>query len=329
MKVSRPKKRLPGAVVAVYIAMIVVVLAICAIFFFIMFDNARAEYSSEWDYSDSVDEGVHHSEDELSSEEVSPDDSSSDEVGSDISSEESVSSKTPDNESHGESTDLSTDVPDRSAVSTEYVSDEDSDITVVYDDNVWYSSEFFADDLFIGDSIFTGLYLYNIIPEENVAAAIGYTPYKAMNSTFSKTYSGSAVDYAAYRQPKRIIIMLGSNTLAAGSDFDAVADTYEMMLNRLAECCPDSTLCVVSVPSVTVDSSAAKPWDIRNENIRYVNEKLEEICRKKEIYYFDLYGRLADKNGYFLKKYAEPDGMHFKSSTYSILLSGLQETLSE
>lgn len=319
MKVMQPKKKhLPKPVVALYIAMIVLVLAICTLVFFIMFGDVKALITGNSESEESSDySGVVILAPE------SEEDSSEDEI---VETSEPESSEQTSETSEPESSETTTSEPESETCET----------TVIYypetedgtGDTASYSADFFSDDLFIGDSIFTGLYLYNFLPQENVAAAVGYTPYKAMYETFSNSYSGSAVDYAASMQPKHIIIMLGSNTLAAGSDFDAIADTYEEMLNMLEKKCPDSKICVVSVPPVTADSSAARPWDIRNENIRYMNGKLEKICEKKDIAYFDLYSKLADKNGYFREKYAEQDGMHFLSNTYNVLLSGVQSALS-
>ncbi|MGN1340114.1 MAG: GDSL-type esterase/lipase family protein, partial [Oscillospiraceae bacterium] len=73
-----------------------------------------------------------------------------------------------------------------------------------------YNKEFFADDLFIGDSITTGLSAYNILSPKNVAASVGYTPYKAYNTEIAlgDGSTGTAYNYAVAMQPKRIFIML-------------------------------------------------------------------------------------------------------------------------
>ena len=323
MKVMRPKKRrVPTSVVVLYIVMAVVILALCGLCFWLGFSYAKEQIVNSYDGADNI----------ISSE-IS---ANTAEVTSEVNSENTKEVPDSSAESSSDSGNDS-DIPETSDNSEKIIT-ESSEISSYITDDEWpvydnsdlnYSTQFFKDDLFIGDSIFTGLYLYNILPQENVAAAVGYTPYKAMNDSFDKSYSGSALDYAAEKQPKHIVIMLGSNTLAAGTDFDGVVDTYKTLLKKLEKKCPDSTICVVSVPPVTADSSAAEPWDIRNENIRYVNEKLQKACDGENISFFNLYERLQDKNGNFAREYAENDGMHFKSTTYSILLSGVQELLSE
>lgn len=75
-----------------------------------------------------------------------------------------------------------------------------------------YKYKYAEEDLFIGDSIFTGLYLYDILSTHNVAAEKGFTPSGAHYNTLSD-YDGTAVDYAGNIKPKHINIMLGSNGL--------------------------------------------------------------------------------------------------------------------
>ena len=93
-----------------------------------------------------------------------------------------------------------------------------------------YSKDFFSMDLFIGDSITTGLSLYGALSPKNVAAAVGYTPYKAYNTEIAlgDGSTGTAFDYAVKMQPKRIFIMLGSNGITTAS---AMEDSYRTLLD--------------------------------------------------------------------------------------------------
>ena len=102
----------------------------------------------------------------------------------------------------------SSDSSDSSSDSEDYESKPEA-IVVPAD----YGYDYFDNDLFIGDSIFTGLYLYaGILDADNVAAEIGFTPYRAHYNDLGGE-KGTAVDYAGAKKPKHINIMLGSNTL--------------------------------------------------------------------------------------------------------------------
>lgn len=191
-----------------------------------------------------------------------------------------------------------------------------------------YDEDFFGNDLFIGDSIFTGLYLYSYIDRENVAAVGGYTPYRALNSAFDEDfYIGSAADYAKERQPEHIIIMLGSNGLTPQTDLEDYGNDYRELLNSLKTNCPNSEICVVSVPPITANSSMASYSGITNALIDELNEVIFALCNDLEIAYCDLNSVLKDDKGYFNEDYVYDDGMHFVGRTYPVLLSRVQKTL--
>lgn len=297
----------------IYVLMILLILAICALIFVITLNKTG------WDGHNP---GESESREISVSDSGSSDSSSSDDQSSDISESSGsdssdVSSDSSDNsDSSGESSSSET----SSSSSDQTSSGSGSAVTLPTNFDV----EFFSDDLFIGDSIFTGLYLYGYLDQANVAAAVGYTPYKAMHSSFGTAYSGSATDYAAERKPKRIIIMLGSNTMGAGTDFDVIVTHYETMLTSLKQNCPDSKICVISIPPVTADSSLAASSKINNADINTVNAKLKKMAGEAEVDYFDLNSMLRDDDGYFIEDYAEVDGLHFKGVTYKVLLSALQ-----
>lgn len=186
-----------------------------------------------------------------------------------------------------------------------------------------YNKEFFADDLFIGDSITTGLSAYGILSPGNVAASVGYTPYKAYNNEIAlgDGSTGTAFDYAVSMQPKRIFIMLGSNGITEAS---AMEDSYRTLLDKLEKKCPDSTVYLISVTPVTSDSSAAANAGISNSMITSFNEYIKSLADEKGLTYIDLYSVLSDDNGYFLHEYAENDGLHFKGATYKVMLSYIE-----
>ncbi len=194
-----------------------------------------------------------------------------------------------------------------------------------------YDKEFYKDDLFIGDSISTGLYLYGKLDMKNVAASVGYTPYKAYSEAI-ELYDGSsasAVDYAGAIKPKRIFIMLGSNGMASSYDAEAMKDAYRTLIEKLNEASPDSEIYCISVSPVTADSSSAAYTGINNDMIREFNSFLEDLCEELELRYFDIYSLLADENGYFRTDYAEVDGLHFLGTTYDVMLGYIQSELSQ
>lgn len=299
-KYNMPKKqKLPTAVVVTNILMICVILAVCGVVFAISFNNAKydkADASKAAERSKAAEALMSTTSSENS-------ESSKDESSSAVSSE-TVS----------ETSQVTASVAESSAAApVETVSDE-------------FDKEFFKDDLFIGDSIFTGLYGYSYIDRANVAATMGYTPYGAQELPFDDTfYSGSAVDYAKEKQPKHIIIMLGSNGLSDNTDFDDFSNGYKGLLNSLKTECSEAKILVVSVPPVTANTEYTQ---ITNTVIDTANEKIKSLCSELGVTYYDFNDSvLKDANGYFKEEYAELDGLHFKGATYPILLSNVEKLL--
>lgn len=305
---KRRKEQVPGAVVAIYIMMAVLVLAICALIFVVTLRSTGWNGENQPDPS-----GVVLSNPEQSGAGdlwISVDQSSSDDSWVVDSGSSDISDSSP--------SDSDSDSSDNSGSSwTPGVLPTD------------YDPALYADDLFIGDSIFTGLYLYEYLDVKNVAAKVGYTPYNALHKDFSQTYSGSAADYAKEMQPKHIYIMLGSNAMGAGTNYDAVAAQYDELVEQLQKDCRNSQICVISVPPVTADSSAAANANITNSSIDLMNAKLKKMAEQNHVVYFDLNSMLSDDNGYFIEEYAEMDGLHFKGATYKVLLSALQREVFE
>ncbi len=189
-----------------------------------------------------------------------------------------------------------------------------------------YNREFFADDLFIGDSISTGLYLYDKIDWQAVAASVGNTPYKAY-STEIEFLDGTVMtplDYAAKRQPKRIFVMLGSNGLASTWDIEGMKSNYRTLIEKLREACPDSEIGCISVTPVTADTSYTT---ISNSAVSDFNSYIESMCGEMGLSYFDIHSLLADGSGCFKQEYAEADGLHFKGLTYDVMLGYIQNEL--
>lgn len=314
-KYNMPKKqKLPTAVVVTNILMICVILAVCGVVFAISFNNAKyneadASKAAERSKAAAALTSTQSSETQ-SSEPQNSGTQSSKQQSSMAESSAAVSSETVSSAAQvaASGTENSESTPDEPNESDKY------------------DKEFFKDDLFIGDSIFTGLYGYSYIDRANVAASVGYTPYGAQENPFDDTfYSGSAVDYAKDKQPKHIIIMLGSNGLSGSTDFDDFANGYKGLLNSLKTGCPDAEIIAVSVPPIAADTEYTH---LTNAIIDTANERIKSLCSELGVTYYDFNNTvLKDGSGYFKEEYAELDGLHFKGATYPILLSNVEKLL--
>lgn len=178
-----------------------------------------------------------------------------------------------------------------------------------------YNAEYFADDYFIGDSIYTGLTLYGYFSKSKVFAQIGLNPETAR---YKDVGGYTAVSKAKELQPKRIFVMLGTNGLSYMSA-SYMAGNMKALVEELKEECPESEIYVVSIPPVTKyhDSLGNETM----EKVNAYNSLLREKVSETEAEYLDLCSELLNSEGYFSAKYAEADGLHFLGSAYVKMLS--------
>lgn len=291
--------KIPRSIVVIYILMIIVLLGLCAGVFIVLFSNVSDD--SKNSSSTSSFSMIDTSSGSVSSGSVSSTSSSTDIVFTSSTSTESSS------DSGTESSQSST---ESSSTSSEIYWSETFDLS------------FFEDDLFIGDSIFTGLYLYpGYLDMSQVAAAVGMTPYGAMTKTLDDK-GMTAVEYAAQKQPKRIFIMLGSNAMSGSHS--GLESSYRELVEKLIDVCPDADICCISV---TPTARVTDYPNIDNSEVREVNRYIKSMCSELGLKYCDLYSIISDDDGYFLEDFAEIDGMHFKGRTYAVLLSELQRIM--
>lgn len=198
-------------------------------------------------------------------------------------------------------------------------SDEEP-ITVIEVDT--YDESFFVNDLFIGDSIGTGLLNYGYFSSSQVYAEIGLNPESAHTKENSNGYT--AVTKAEELQPKRIYIMLGSNGLAyMGNTY--MVEQMRLLVEQLRAVCPDSYIYVISIPPVTKAHEAEGQETMAMVN--GYNMLLKGMADEIGVIYLDLCSELQDSTGYFSDTYAEADGLHFLGAAYKKMLSFIQKSI--
>jgi lysophospholipase L1-like esterase len=187
--------------------------------------------------------------------------------------------------------------------------------TSVTDD---YEKEYFSNWLFIGDSIFTGLYGYDFLDSSNVFAKIGFTPENVRTMDINGT---TVYQKLAVTKPETICIMLGTNGLAYLSAEQMIID-YGKFIDEIRDLLPDSQIIILTVTPVTKEHSDEKPENL--SLITAYNDALAILAEEKETGYLDVFSDLSDEDGYTKPEYAENDGLHLKSAAYARILSLLE-----
>ena len=175
---------------------------------------------------------------------------------------------------------------------------------------------YFSDAALLGDSLTVGFSDYSI----NLGGALicGYTgvgPDAIVNrSAVKSSVRGSevAMDVLTAAQPKKLYILLGTNTLTTLGAADRFLAYYGQMLDQLTQTLPGCVIYVQSIPPVRPQAAAEKPG-LASDVLRSVNEQLAKLAADKGCVYLDLWETFADENGNLKEMLAAPDGVHFSA----------------
>ena len=175
---------------------------------------------------------------------------------------------------------------------------------------------YFSDAAFLGDSLTVGFSDYQI----NLSGALicGYTgvgPDAIVNRAAVKSPTRGqevALDVLAAAQPKKLYILLGTNTLTTLGAADRFLAYYGQMLDQLRQALPGCVIYVQSIPPVRPQAAAEKPG-LASDVLRSVNEQLAKLAADKGCVYLDLWETFADENGNLKEMLAAPDGVHFSA----------------
>ena len=176
---------------------------------------------------------------------------------------------------------------------------------------------YFADAAFLGDSLTVGFTDYDInLGGALVCGYIGAGPdtiVNRMTATHMTRGDEVALDVLAAAQPKKLYILLGTNTLTTAGAEERFLTYYGAMLDALRETLgEDCVIYVQSIPPVRPEAAAERPG-LASDNLRDVNEQLAKLADSKGCVYLDLWEALADGEGNLKAVCAAPDGVHLSA----------------
>lgn len=187
-------------------------------------------------------------------------------------------------------------------------------------------TDYFKSCLFIGDSVSLGLSTYQKLESKNVFASIGMNISKINTEKLAKDIGIYYVDKTAIEavnetSPENIYIMLGSNGIAWLSN-EYMIGKYSEFIDTLKQAKPSANIYILSIPPVTDkrEKFAKNDGPILNTDIDEYNSALLKMANDKSVYFVDLNTALKNNEGKLDIDMAGADGLHFKSSTYDIML---------
>lgn len=178
--------------------------------------------------------------------------------------------------------------------------------------------EYFADAVFVGDSMMEAIEMMGEIPTANYVCKVGLGPATVGVRQFrvrGQDQQLNVYEMIATYEPKKIYILLGGNGLDWNS-YTVVLENYEIMIDNMIEMFPDALIYVVAVPPGSRSAMAER--DIPVGRFTEFNRELLSMAERRGLYYLDLYSIIADANGYLPAEYDSGDGYHMTKTGYSL-----------
>lgn len=170
--------------------------------------------------------------------------------------------------------------------------------------------EFFADAVFLGDSITEAISFYGFVDRSRIIADKGLTVSKAMDR----------VEDVATLKPSKVFILFGMNDILEIEKSEKFIDNYVKLISKIRTKLPDSQIYVQSILPVDLKVEREKPL-LTNSRIEEFNKALQNMAEREDVKYLNINSAAKAYNGNLL----EPDGIHYIHKFYDIWLSYIRE----
>ena len=176
---------------------------------------------------------------------------------------------------------------------------------------------YFSDALFVGDSITSGLQIYDMFAGFNAIYRVGVNTHNASTDLFYETGAGeqlTLVEAVRHFAPRKLYIMLGTNGINWATTEWLLSGYRELVATLVAEN-PDCIIVLQSIPPVTEKKSRDNRGFLK-ENFDAYNAGVRQIAIDLGVYFLDINSAFSTPDGYLSLDYAAPDGIHFGYDGY-------------
>ena len=176
-----------------------------------------------------------------------------------------------------------------------------------------------ANYLFLGDSI-TDFYdldkYYNELPVVNSGIS-GNTTDDILNDMKKRAYQYN---------PSKVFLLIGTNDLIHNKSNEEIVEKVEKIIEEIKENRSKAEIYLQSIYPVNYKLSPYMVKNRKNDDIKEINEKLEDYCEDNDITYIDMYDLLKDEDDNFNSKYTK-DGLHPNDDGYEVITKELKKYL--
>ncbi len=179
--------------------------------------------------------------------------------------------------------------------------------------------------VFLGDSL-----TYNYKTDEF------FEEYKTFNSGISGNKTTDILNDLENRvykyNPTKVFLLIGINDLKNGTNKDEVINNIEIIIKQIKENKKDTTIYVESIYPISNEEDMKNIKKIvpktDNNEIKETNKKLNELCKRYNITYINVYDKLLNDKGSLKKDYTT-DGLHLNDLGYFKVTKLLEKYVSE
>lgn len=185
-------------------------------------------------------------------------------------------------------------------------------------------NSFFNDVMFVGDSITTGIDLYDIVNGCSVIAYTGINTSTILSKAVVRNKQGTKVTFLnAMKEynPKHIFIMLGINGIAFQSKENFLTG-YRQFVDAVKAQHPNAIIYLQSILPVT-NKKQNSDSRFANSKINSYNEGIQALALEKNVYYLNVAEAFKDAYGNLPSK-ASSDGVHFGPAHYRLWIEYLK-----
>ncbi|MEG2233248.1 MAG: GDSL-type esterase/lipase family protein [Oscillospiraceae bacterium] len=179
---------------------------------------------------------------------------------------------------------------------------------------------YFANALFVGDSLCDGIRVYaDIFPGYRTVTAIGLGIEATLYQEIPNVIDGqklSAIGHIEFIKPQIVYIMIGTNDMVWNSP-ETMLVSYEKLVNEIMTRLPSCKIVVESITPTTLET-ATKRTGFSQDRIKTFNDGLKALAMKKGVYFLDVHAAIVGPDGYMPQEIAQPDGIHMKPEGYAL-----------
>lgn len=200
--------------------------------------------------------------------------------------------------------------------------------------------EYFADAVFVGDSIMLGFRNYAMKRQEDAFLSglqfLAAGSFSANNSLWDLSnkesvhpvYKGEpryVWDSISMMGCKKVFIMLGMNDLNV-TGLEGTWEKYEELLGKIEEGSPDVEIHIMSMTYILHGKEVGK---LENNTIREYNDMLREMARENGLGFINIADALADENGDLAAEYCSDEFAHQNAEAYDVWVEELRDYAKE